>query len=369
MDVRDLLQQLIAFPSVVGRPNGAIVDFVRTMLVGQGAQCHVIGGPEGDRFNLFASFGPVDRSGYVLSAHLDVVPADEPGWQGDPFALRQAGDRLIGRGACDMKGFVAAVLSMAPDMAAAPLERPLHIALSYDEEAGCAGVPHLLRRLPSLCAAPQGCIVGEPTGLVPVLGHKGKAAMRLSVRGIGGHSSRPDLGRNAIHGLTVAMAQAVALSEELEQEVRDSRFDPPWSTLQIGVLRGGTAINVIPDAAEADVEVRAIPGTDPMKVFERLRDRVGPDVTFAPLSAYPAMALDVADPLVGLLSDLTGQAPQAAVSFGTEAGLYQAAGIPSVVCGPGDIARAHRPEEFITTAELEEARMMVRRLIATVSRG
>ena len=231
LSVDEMLARLVGFDSVVGRPNAPIVEFVRDWLSAQGIVAHVLPGPEGDRSNLFASIGPVDRPGFVLSGHLDVVPAMEPGWQADPFVLREDAGRLIGRGACDMKGFVAAALFMVPELAAMNLPVPIHLALSYDEEAGCRGVPHLLAALPDLCAPPQGAIIGEPTDLVPVLAHKGKSAIRVTASGTAGHSSRPDLGENAIHALVPVLEAAVAQAAALTQGAQDTRFAPPWSSL------------------------------------------------------------------------------------------------------------------------------------------
>ena len=363
MTPEGMLERLVGFDSVVGRPNAPIVEFVRDWLASHGVEAHVLPGPEGDRSNLFASIGPKDRPGIVLSGHLDVVPAEEPGWKAAPFALRIEEGRMIGRGACDMKGFVAAALSMVPELARMDLAAPVHLALSYDEEAGCRGVPHLLAALPDLCALPQGAIIGEPTGLVPVLAHKGKAAIRLGARGVSGHSSRPDLGHNAIHALVPALAVAAAQADALRGGPQDPRFEPPWSSLQIGTVRGGRALNVIPDAVEAEIEARAIAGVDPMDLLAPViaeADRSGTEVEV--ISAYPALALAPDHPLAAWIADRAGHAPREAVSFGTEAGLFQAAGIPSVVCGPGDIDRAHKPEEYLRTDELHAAVGLVRRV-------
>ena len=358
-----LLARLVGFRSVVGRPNAPIVGFVRDWLAGQGVCAHVLPGPEGDRANLFATIGPADRPGLVLSGHLDVVPATEPEWRGDPFVLRAEGGRLIGRGACDMKGFVAAMLAMVPALAAMDLRAPIHLALSYDEEAGCRGVPHLLAALPGLCAPPAGAIIGEPSNLTPVLAHKGKAALRLTARGRAGHSSRPDLGANAVHALVPALAAAVAQARALETGPQDARFAPPFSSLQIGTVAGGQAVNIIPDAAEAEIEARAIAGIDPLTLLEPVRAAArAAGVELHELSHYPALALDPRHPLAALAQDLSGRAPLGAVSYGTEAGLYQQAGIPAVICGPGDIGRAHRPEEYLTRAELAETCALIRRL-------
>ncbi|MGR3378885.1 acetylornithine deacetylase [Salipiger abyssi] len=355
-----MLAQLVAFRSIVGHPNAALIDSIRDYLTEHGVPSAVIGGPEGDRFNLFASIGPAEVPGYILSGHVDVVPANEPQWQGDPFDLRERRRRLIGRGACDMKGFVAAVLSAVPELVRMKLRAPIHIALSYDEEAGCRGVRHMIKRLPSLCAQPLGCIVGEPSNLTPVLRHKGKAAIRVSAQGISGHSSRPDLGRNAIHLLVPALQAAVAEAKALESGPQDAHFEPPYSTLQVGVLRGGEAINILPDAAEALIEARAIPGSDPEALFAPIRAAAAdPDLSVELMTAYPALSLDEDHPLAALTARLSGQTPLAAVSFGTEAGLFQEAGVPSVICGPGDISRAHKAEEYITIDELHAARDMV----------
>ena len=355
-----LLSALVGYPSVVGTPNLALMDFIRDYLTGHGISCRVLPGPEGDRANLFATIGNASKPGYILSGHVDVVPAGETEWLADPFILRTDGERLIGRGACDMKGFVAAVLSAAPALAAMDLEAPVHIALSYDEEAGCRGVPHLLAALPELCAPPLGAIIGEPTGLVPVLAHKGKAAVRFSARGLSGHSSRPDLGYNAIHALVPVLAAAIAQADALEGGSQDARFVPPFSSLQIGTVAGGQAVNIIPDRAEARIEARAIAGVDPESLLAPVIAMAGAmGVESEILSSYPALALDAAEPLAALATAISGHAPLGAVSFGTEAGLFQQAGIPAVICGPGDIARAHRPEEYINRDELEGARAMV----------
>ncbi len=368
LNAETLLQRMVGFETVVGRSNLDLLGFVADYLEGQGARVHVLTGPEGDRANLFATIGDPSLPGYVLSGHVDVVPAEEPEWQGDPFTLRMEGERLIGRGACDMKGFDAAVLSAVADLMAMPLTAPIHIALSYDEEAGCKGVPHMIAALPQLCAAPLGCIVGEPTGLQPVLAHKGKAALRLSANGIPGHSSRPDLGKNAIHALLPALNAAAAQALALQEAGQDARFEPPFSTLQIGTVSGGQAVNIIPDAASATIEARAIAGVDPRQLMAPLLDATGPEVEAQWMSTYPALALAADAPLAQLCKDLSGQAPVQAVSFGTEAGLFQQAGIPSIICGPGDISRAHRPEEYLTRSELEATRQMILRLGRHLSR-
>ncbi len=355
----ELLDRLVAFPSVVGTSNIALMGFVADYLTAHGVPHHLLPGPEGDRVNLFATIGDPDVPGYILSGHVDVVPAGEPGWQADPFVMRRDGGRLIGRGCCDMKGFVAAALAAVPALQQMRLSAPIHIALSYDEEAGCRGVPHMIKALPDLCAPPAGCFVGEPTGLVPVLAHKGKAAIMIRAEGQAAHSSRPDLGANAIHALMPALMAAVAQAEALKDGPVDARFAPPWSSLQIGTISGGQAINIIPAAAEAAIEARAIAGIDPAALLAPVLDALGEGAGAEWLSSYPALALAADHPLAGLAEAVSGNAPLGAVSFGTEAGLFQQAGIPSIICGPGDIARAHRPEEYLTEAELSSAYGMI----------
>lgn len=358
---QEMLARLVSFNTVVGRPNLSLMEDVAEWLEGHGISCQTLVGPEGDRANLFATIGDTTLPGYILSGHVDVVPAEEPDWHADPFTLRHTGDRLIGRGACDMKGFVAAVLAAAPDLAAMAPTTPIHIALSYDEEAGCRGVPHMIAKLPELCGAPLGCIVGEPTGLVPVLAHKGKAALRLRATGVTGHSSRPDLGQNAIHALLPVMVAAEAQARELATHgPTDERFAPPWSSLQIGTINGGQALNIIPDRASAEIEARAIAGTDPKALLEPILTAAaehGIDAEW--ISSYPPLAIDGGHPLATLTSQISGQSPIPAVSFGTEAGLFQTAGIPAIVCGPGDISRAHRPEEYLTLPELQACHRMI----------
>jgi acetylornithine deacetylase len=364
MNVEEILATLIAFPSVVGEPNGAIVDWIGAYCQGAGADVTVLPGPEGDRSNVFVTIGPRQARGYVLSGHMDVVPAAEPEWSSDPFVLRSDGSRLYGRGTTDMKGFLACALAALPRLAVMELRQPIHLAFSYDEEAGCRGVPHLIAALPSLCEKPLGAIIGEPSRMQPVRAHKGKAAARLEVIGRSGHSSRPDLGLNAVHAMAGVIAQAVTHGRSLEDGPLDHHFAPPYSSLQVGVIVGGQAVNIIPDRCTADIEVRAVPGISPSSLLEPVKANLfalrnsGFEVGWQELSAYPALS-PAKGSLTTVLVELTGQEPHTAVSYGTEAGLYQQAGIDAVICGPGDIARAHRPDEYIEIGELAACRKMI----------
>lgn len=378
--VEVILAELVAFPSVCRTANQAIIAHVERFLAAHGVASTIIPGPEGDRANLFATIGPPVPGGVILSAHLDVVPAAPDGWIGDPFVLRREGERLIGRGAVDMKGFAACILASVPSLVARQLRRPVHIALSYDEEVGCVGVRHLIARLPELCPAPAGCIVGEPSDLRPVLRHKGKISQRVTVEGKAGHSSRTDLGDNAIHyaAEVIAGIHREALRHATEGPFAPG-FEPPYSTIQVGTIRGGTGLNVIPAQCLFEVEARAIAGQEPAALlafldreFERVRllaERTGHRVAFSceTTSDYPALDLAASSPLVALAEAVALSPRREAVSYGTEAGRYQAAGIPAIVCGPGDVNRAHKPEEYITGAELAAAMAMIERLADRLS--
>ncbi|WKL22984.1 acetylornithine deacetylase [Agrobacterium tumefaciens] len=368
MNAIEILERLVGFPSVVGTANGDIAGWIADYLESHGAKVSLLPGPEGDRANLFATFGPADAAGYILSGHMDVVPAGEPEWSSDPFTLRTEGDRLYGRGTTDMKGFLATVLAAAPAFSRMALKRPIHIAFSYDEEAGCRGVPHLIARLPELCTRPAGAIIGEPSHMRAVRAHKGKAAARITIRGRSGHSSRPDQGLNAIHLMTSIMAKAVETADALTRGPFETTFEPPYSSLQIGTVKGGQAINIIPDFSAIELEARAISGVSPLALLQPVRESVeafaakGIDIDWTPMSDYPALSLAADTPLVLLLEELTGTACLAAVSYGTEAGLFQAAGIDAIICGPGDIGRAHKPDEFITTSELSACQSILETL-------
>jgi acetylornithine deacetylase len=373
MMVEDLLAKLVAFPSVVGAPNGAIAAWIADYCRAHGATVEVIPGPEGDRCNLFATVGPRDKAGYILSGHMDVVPAGEAEWSSDPFSLRSEGDRRYGRGTTDMKGFLACALAALPKLVASNLSRPIHIALSYDEEAGCRGVPHLIAALPHLCQKPLAAIIGEPSRMQAVRAHKGKAAVRLEVIGRSGHSSQPHLGLNAVHAMAGVITKAVAYGELLAEGPFDHNFEPPYSSLQVGVIAGGQAVNIIPDRCTADIELRAVSGTSPLSLLETVKAELEAlqaqdfRTIWHELSAYPALSLAEDSPLAGLLAELTGKVTLAAVSYGTEAGLYQQAGIEAIICGPGDINRAHRPDEYIALGELHACQQMMEALGARLS--
>ena len=370
-----ILSDLVALPCLPGQPNITIADRIAAMLQGFDLQVHRIPGPEGDRVNLFASIGPQDQPGIVLSGHMDVVPVAGQHWTTDPFRLTARDGRFHGRGTTDMKGFVACMIAAVPLFQSAALRRPVHLALSYDEEIGCRGVPHLIAALPRLCAPPEGAIIGEPSGMQPVLSHKGKLAIEVAFTGRAAHSSDPAAGVNALYA-AAALAQRVQQAAEAlsRHGQRDGRFAPDHSTLVAGVLRAGTAVNIIPDHASLAMEVRTIPGEgadsllDPILAAAEALVAASAALSHSvtELARYPALP-PTAQPLAAQLAAWTGQTPRQSVSYGTEAGLFHAAGIPSVICGPGDIARAHRPDEYITGPELDACMAMMARLAAELS--
>lgn len=373
--VEAILADLVAVPSLPDRPNGAMTDCLMRYLDRKGVEVTRIPGPTGDRFNLFATIGPREVPGYILSGHSDVVPAEGQDWHSDPFCLTRDGDRLIGRGTTDMKGFLASALSMLPELLDMDLRRPIHLAFSYDEEIGCRGVGHLIARLPDLCAPPLGAIIGEPSEMRPVLSHKGKQAIEVTITGQAGHSSNPALGVNALYPAGDLLLQIRDQAARLAVEGPfDPRFDPPHSTLQAGVIMGGAAVNIIPDCATLQIEARTIPGQAPQTIIAELLARLDDiaareasagraiGIRWQELSSYPALPPPSDGNLAMLLKDLTGNSALASVSYGTEAGLFHAAGVPAIICGPGSISRAHRADEFIRTDELEACRAMIRGL-------
>jgi acetylornithine deacetylase len=374
----DLTRRLIAFDTTSRGSNLALIDFAQEMLESAGARCRRSYSRDGNKANLFATFGPDDVGGYVLSGHTDVVPVDGQAWSSDPFAAEVRGDKLYGRGACDMKGFVATALAMVPEIAAAKLARPIHFALSYDEEVGCAGVPGLLADLSEAGIKPELAIIGEPTEMRVVGAHKSGTGVRTRCVGLEGHSSAPHKGASAVMMAGEFIAALGQIGVELQAD-RDPRFDPPFSTTQANVVSGGTALNILAREAVVTWECRTLPGRDPMVVVARARElaeailpryRTGaPDVAIDVnvLTSYPGLALDADSPAVALARELSGANAVETVAYGTEAGLFQLAGIPAVVCGPGSIDQAHKPDEFLALSELDACETFLRKVIARAS--
>lgn len=372
----DLLERLVAFPTVSRDSNLALIGFIRDYLAGHGVASELFLNAEGTKANLFATLGPTDRGGVVLSGHTDVVPVDGQAWTRDPFRLSESEGRLYGRGTADMKGFIASVLAAVPAFLAQPLRLPVHLAFSYDEEVGCLGVRSLLDALAQRPNRPRLCLIGEPTELRPVLGHKGKLAMRCQVHGAACHSAYAPQGVNAIEYAARLIGHLGEIGEELARpEHHDPRFNPPYSTVQTGLIEGGRALNIVPAECRFDFEVRALPGFDAQQVATRL-DRYaqaelvprmqavqpGTGIRFEPLGSYPGLATDAASEAAELVALISGSRDFGTVAFGTEGGLFHEAGIPTVVCGPGSMDQGHKPDEFVTLAQLEACDAMLLRL-------
>lgn len=375
------LDRLIGFPTVSARSNLDLVDYVEELLAGHGIEVLRIPDATGKKASLLATIGPADRAGIVLSAHTDVVPAEEPSWTSPPFTASRRDNRVHGRGACDMKGFVAACLAHVEVFQRAATKTPVHLAFSYDEEVGCRGAPDLVKATAALPVRPALCIVGEPTSLRVVSAHKGKVARRIRIVGRTGHSAMPHRAANAVFAAARIVAGLEDMAQELTRFSYDGiAFDPPYSTLHVGSLHGGTALNLVPDEALIEFEIRGVPGADVAGLLRRIDalideqrrslKAVAPeaDITIEDLSAYPGL-MPSSRAAVKAVAELAGAASGTeTVSFGTEAGLYSEAQIPTVVCGPGDMARAHKADEWIGLDELESANRMMRRLADKLDR-
>jgi acetylornithine deacetylase len=373
---RELLERLIGFATVSRDSNLELIAFIRHYLAELGVESELFYNPERTKANLFATIGPRDRGGVVLSGHTDVVPVDGQAWTVEPFRLTERDGRLYGRGTADMKGFIASVLAAVPVFLKRTLKLPVHLALSYDEEVGCLGVRPMLAELEKRPHKPYLCLIGEPTELKPVLGHKGKLAMRCQVKGAACHSAYAPYGVNAIEYAARLIGRLGEIGAQLAQpEHHDERFDPPFSTVQTGVIKGGRALNIVPAECEFDFEVRALPGFDAHEVADELQTyaeaellprmrSVQPDtgIRLQPLSAYPGLATSPDSEAARLLALLSGSTEFGTVAFGTEGGLFDQAGIPTVVCGPGSMEQGHKPDEFITLEQLTRCDAMLVRL-------
>jgi len=373
---RALLEKLISFPTVSRDSNLALIAFIRDYLASLGVHSELFYNADRTKANLFATIGPLDRGGIVLSGHTDVVPVDGQDWSMDPFTLTEKDGLLYGRGTADMKGFIACVLAAVPAFLQTPLATPVHLAFSYDEEVGCLGVRPMLAELGKREHTPILCLIGEPTELKPVLGHKGKLAMRCRVSGAACHSAYAPYGVNAIEYAAKLIARLGEIGEDLARpEHHDARFDPPFSTVQTGLIKGGRALNIVPAECEFDFEVRALPDFDAQVVSDRLQQfadeelvprmravQADTGISLQSLGAYPGLATEPDSEAARLVALLTGSTDFGTVAFGTEGGLFHQAGIPAVVCGPGSMEQGHKPDEFIALAQLEKCDGLLLRL-------
>lgn len=365
----DWTQRLVRYDTTSRLSNLGLIEMVRDHFLAQGLKPHLSYNPEGNKANLFvtvpAASGSTD-GGIVLSGHTDVVPVDGQNWSSDPFKPEIRDGKLYGRGTCDMKGFIGTSLALLPDILQAKLREPVHYALSFDEEIGCMGAPYMLTELQRRGVRPGGCIVGEPTSMRVIVAHKGMNAYRCCVRGHAAHSSLTLKGMNAIE----YAARMICFIRDIADEFKakgpyDQAFEVPFSTAQTGTIQGGIAVNTIPALCEFMFEFRNLPGVDAQGILSRIQayaddvllpkmraEHSDADLTISKIAAAPALDEAEQEAITQLVRALTGDREISKVAYGTEAGLFQRAGIPAVVCGPGDIQQAHKADEFVALEQL-----------------
>jgi acetylornithine deacetylase len=365
----ELLATLVGFDTTSAKSNLALIDFVQDYLERHGVASTLVPSEDGKKASLYATIGDGDgksEGGIGLSGHSDCVPVTGQTWTSDPFMLTARDGKLYGRGTCDMKGFIACVLATVPTFKPAALKEPIHIIISYDEEVGCAGVRPLIARIGQDLPRPRAVIVGEPTSMQVIDGHKRIDVYRTTVTGKEAHSSLPALGVNAISVAAKLVEEVDRIADAFATTENDPRFEPPYSTISVGMIEGGTAPNIVPRSCAFRWQVRTLPDTPAEGISDRLtafaeRDLLPWMQKVAPAAAIetesqtsvPAFTAAPKSDAVALAMALTGANRTSAVSYATEAGLFEDAGCPAVICGPGDIAQAHAADEFVSVAQIE----------------
>lgn len=374
MESISLIERLVGFETVSRDSNLPLIEFIENYLDDHGVASRRVPSPDGKKSNLIATVGPEVEGGVVLSGHTDVVPIDGQNWSSDPFVIRQGGGRLHGRGTCDMKGFIAIALTMVPQMK--KLRRPIHFALSYDEEVGCLGAPDMIEVIKHELPATRGVIVGEPTSMQAVTGHKGIVGLKTTVTGYEAHSSQTHRGVSAVMTAARLVSHLEGVAHRISEATpHDTGFEPHATSVHVGVIKGGTAINIISGMCEFTWDIRNIPGDDPqllVDAFETFcREEVLPgmrarhsacDIQTRVLAQCPAFE-DSNNPVLSLVQSLTGNEATRKVAYTAEAGQYQGAGFPTVLCGPGSIDQAHQPDEYIESTEVDAGERFIRSLI------
>lgn len=380
MTPKEMLAKLVSFNTESQRSNLELIHFCRDYLAGLGVESTLVHNEDGQKANLYATIGPKLDGGVVLSGHTDVVPVAGQEWSSDPWTLTERDGRLYGRGACDMKGFDALALAAVPKMLAADLKRPVHIALSYDEEVGCVGARVLIKAMVAAGIRPSAVIVGEPTMMQVATGHKGVMRMRTTVHGHAVHSSRVDIGVPAVMvaGELIHWSNEV-MAENKAKAAADSIFEPPYSTLHVGTVEGGTAANITAEYCSFVHEVRCVPGETPAQYEARYREKLAETearmkaiapatrIEFQISSNTPGTSPETDGAAEALARRITGDNGTHVVAFGTEGGLFQGAEWSTVICGPGDIAQAHQPDEFLAISQLEAGERFIDAVIADLS--
>ena len=382
-DALAMIKQLIEMPTVSRDSNLDLIHWIRDHLKNLGVESELVFDATGKKANLYATLGPKDRPGIVLSGHTDVVPIDGQEWHTDPFKLTEKDGLLYGRGTSDMKSFVALALAAAPQFLAADLKTPIHYAFTYDEEVGCLGAKRLIEVLRAMPIRPAACIIGEPTEMQVIAQHKGKKSWRVDVRGFECHSSLTHQGANAVEAAAEIIAHIKSLARKKKAEGPfDAEFAPPYTSLHTGTVHGGTALNIVPKDCSFLWEIRYLPQEDVNALYESVvafaREKIEPELKaidpgcgchFHQISEFPGLATDDAAPVVQLAKALSGANRVAKVSFGTEAGLFSELGIPTIVCGPGSIEQAHKPNEFISLEQVALGEAFIARLVERAREG
>lgn len=372
-----LIGDLVAFPTVSRDSNADLLAYVEAWLARYGVESQTFWNAEGTKGNLWATIGPADVPGVILSGHSDVVPVDGQSWSSDPFVLRSRQDRLYARGVCDMKGFIGIVLAAVPELVHRRLKAPVHIAISYDEEVGCTGVTSLIEHVAKLATRPGLCIVGEPTGMQVVTGHKGGGMFRATVKGTSAHSSLAPTAVNAIEYAAELIAFIRSLSAgQCAGGPHDHAYDISHTTLSVNTIEDGAALNIVPNSCSFGFDIRALPEVETAALIAAIRQHaqeellprmraVAPeaDIVVEPVVEFVGLATASEHPAVTFLKRLTGRNDHAKVAYGTEAGLFaRDGGVPSLVCGPGFIEQAHKPDEFLDIAEVDRCGAFLDRL-------
>ncbi|MBY6218061.1 acetylornithine deacetylase [Qipengyuania aquimaris] len=371
---RSILETLVGFDTVSSRSNIDLIDWVEAYLAEHGVEAERVLGEGGKKANLFATCGPAAEGGVILSGHSDVVPVEGQDWSSDPWTLREADGKYFGRGTCDMKGFIALALAYVPQFVRG--SRPVHLAISYDEEIGCKGAPAMIERMAATIPAPRFAVIGEPSSMKIITGHKGIAAFEVNVTGHEAHSSLVDHGISANMIAVRLMAKLYEIADELARDADTSNgFDPPQATLTIGQMHGGTAINILAGHARFIFDLRCPPDVDADAVLAPFKELCAkldaemksrfPDtgIEFTQLASAPPMTSAGSEDAVAFVRELTGEnAPPSQVAYGAEGGQFQQAGFPTLICGPGSIEQAHQPDEWIAISQFEEGARFMERL-------
>jgi len=372
-----LLAKLIAFDTTSKTSNLQLIDFVRNLLDDHAIGSQLVHNDDRSRANLYATIGPDDIGGVMLSGHTDVVPTTGQDWHSDPYSMQTGDESLVGRGACDMKGFIACVLAALPQFSASPLQTPIHLAFSYDEEIGCVGAKRLVESMSAFEVKPRIGLIGEPTDMAMVLGHKGKVSYRVTISGLSCHSAYISNGVNAVEYAAELIAFIRAMNQRVQQHTLDQSYSVPHSTFHVGNINGGTALNIVPQQCQFEFEIRNLPQQDLDALAHEIRHYADDvlltdmqarypqsEIRFEEISQYPGLHTDPTSTVIAYTRsinpiDRIGDN----VSFGTEAGLFDDIGINCVVCGPGSIDQAHKPDEFVRREQMQYCDQMIENLV------